>query len=486
MRSLLLNTCKEGWTDCTESFAWRISHFLTNHRLLCLETLLIVGLLLSLSPAKAQDDFFNTIDVDIQDNSGSDGPIEFFGWVTEKLAYGLEAPGPLFSRSERDINRIETSLYGQLDIDVDEQTAFRFSARYYHDEVYRWLDDTAYSEDEINTHRNRYEMRDFYLEHQTDNGLYLKLGNQLLVWGQSEYLRITDLINVENQFYFAQQDLEDLRLQVPALLMSFNLGDWVFDSVVTHRAGSNNIGPERDEFDQFIRFREAGARILLPETEQRSELFFRASTRLPQGDLQIVAGEFNDNARSVSRITALETANPEVHFRQNRMRALGFSANWVEGSWLYFGEVGLHRDKAVRPDAASFFTYSTGWEQKHQVLTAVGAEYNGFRNLVVTFELDSVRTQSHSATMLMKQDQISAGIRLYWTALNERLQVLGVWNELANDTGRVVRVSAEYNWSDSLDFGLLWVDYSTGESSPFEAFRFNDVIQLQLRYSFQL
>lgn len=437
-------------------------------------------------PSLAQDDFFNAIDIDIDQDQDDNDRFEFFGWAIQKVAYGLEAPGPLFSRSDREINRIETTAYGQLDVDIDDSTALRFSARYYHDEVFRWFDDNPYTEEEINTHRNRYEIRDFYLEHQFEGGPYVKLGNQLLVWGQSEYLRITDLINVEDQFYLAQQDLENLRLQVPALLVSFNLGDWVFDSVVTQEAGSNNIGPAGDEFDQFIQFRAVGARILKQKAEQRSEFFLRASTRLPKGDLQLVAGEFNDNALTAARISALDTPNPEVSFRPNRMRAIGFSANWVEGSWLFFGEAGLHRDKAVRPDGENFFRQINGWEQKHQVLAAVGAEYNGFRNLVLTFELDSIHTQSHSSSMLMQQDQISAGLRVYWTALNERIQVLGVWNELANDTGRVVRLSADYSWSDSLDFGLLWVDYSTGEMSPFQAFRFNDVIQLQLRYSFDL
>jgi len=230
--------------------------------------------------------------------------------------------------------------------------------------------------------------------------------------------------------------------------------------------------------------REAGAAVAMLEAEQQSEVFIRASTRLAQGDLQLIAAEFNDNAPTVSRITDLPSSTPIVYLQPNRMRAIGFSANWVEGSWLFFGEAGLHRDKAVRPDRESFFSLNQGWEQKNQVLAAVGAEYNGFRNLVVTLELDSVHTQAYSETMLMKQDQISAGLRLYWTALNERLQILGVWNELANDSGRVVRLSAEYNWSDTLNFGLLWVDYSTTAASPFEAFRFNDVIQLQLRYSF--
>jgi hypothetical protein len=70
--------------------------------------------------------------------------------------------------------------------------------------------------------------------------------------------------------------------------------------------------------------------------------------------------------------------------------------------------------------------------------------------------------------------------------LNERLQVLAVWNEFSGDEGSVSRVSVDYNWSDKLDLGLLWVDYSSERESLFYYYRNNDVLQLQLRYNFQL
>jgi hypothetical protein len=88
--------------------------------------------------------------------------------------------------------------------------------------------------------------------------------------------------------------------------------------------------------------------------------------------------------------------------------------------------------------------------------------------------------------MLLAEDQIGAGVRAFWTPLNQRLQILAVWSELVGSTGRVIRVSADYNWSDTIDFGLLWVDYQTESDSPFVPFENNDVIQLQLRYSFQI
>ena len=433
----------------------------------------------------AQNDFFSSIDIDIEEPA-DEGPLEFLGWVSQKLSYGLEAPGPLFNRSEREINKIETSLFAQLDLELGEQTAFRLSGKAYHDEVYRWFDETAYGSDEINEFRNRFEFRDFYLESQFDNGLYVKVGNQMLAWGMAEYLRVTDLVNREDQYTLGQQDLQDQRLQVPALLLSFGVGDWNFDSAVTVAAKANRLAPVGDEFDPFIALRQAGATVFREEAGQALEFFLRASTRLAQGDLQVVAGEFNDKVFSLRHIDNGDSPSPLLNFSPNRMRALGVAANWVEGSWLWFGELGLHRGKAQRPRPELLLQQAAGWQEKDQLLGVIGAEYNGFENLLLTLELDAIHTHGHEQNLQARQDQLGGGVRLYWTALNERLQVLGVWNELLNSAGRVIRVSADYNWSDNLDIGLLWVDYGTAPDSPFGVYRFNDVLQLQLRYSFQL
>lgn len=447
--------------------------------------LLLITTVFALSSASsAQDDFFSTIDIAIEDESNN-GPVEFLGFVTQKVAYGFQAPPAIFTRSEEGINRIETSLYGQVDVEVDDKTAFRFAARAYHDEVFRWFDDRPYRPDEINDFRNRYEIRDFYLEHEFDNGVYFRLGNQMQVWGMSEYLRVTDLVNIENQFFLGQQDLENLRLQIPALQLSFSVGNWTVDNVITKQAGRNLMSPAGDEFDQFILFRDAGFAVLEQEVEHDSEIFFRASTQLSQGDLQVVAGEFNDNGLTLSRLEALRSTQPRAIFRQNRMRALGFSANWVEGSFLWFGEFGVHEDRAMQTNTANLLASVNGWEERDQVLGVVGLEYSGFRDLLLTLELDSIYTRDHNNTMLVDNFQLGGGIRAYKTLMNERVQIVAVYNELVNIAGSLARVSADYSVSDNLEVGLLWVSYDLDQATPFDVYRFNDVFQFQLRYSFQ-
>lgn len=451
--------------------------------------LVLLSLAIGVTPysavSQAQDDFFGTIDVDLDSSvDGGDRPYSLIGWITEKVSYGLEDPGPPFSRQEKGLNRVETSLFAQLDTGFGSGINLRISGKVYHDGIYQLRDDIDFSEDERDKFRNRFEIKDFYLEGQTDSGLYLKIGQQILAWGMAEYLRVTDLINTEDQYTFGQQDLEEFRLQVPAVLASYSLGGWLLDGVVTYDAGRNDIGPKGDEFDQFISLRDLEAGMWRHDPQHKAEVFLRASSHYSRGDLQFVVAEFNDNALSVDQILMGESIGPLLSLTQNRMRAIGFAANWTQNSWLFFGELGAHFDKAVRPARDAFFMQDDGWDEKDQILSVLGVEYSGFRNLLLTFELDNTHSRGHDEFMFADRDQSGFGARLYWTAVNDRLEVLAVWNE-PDDSSRFARFSVDYHWTDNLELGMLWVDYHSESDSHLYEFRNDDVFQLQLRYNFQ-
>ena len=445
-----------------------------------------VCLIAAVSSSFAQDDFFNPVNVEITREPTGDVPYSLFGWITQKIGYGLEAPGTPFSRQDRELSKVETSLFAQFDTAVTDSVNLRISGKAYHDAIYSLNDDTQFSTDERRKFRSRFEVKDFFLERQFGDGVYLKVGNQLVAWGLSEYSRITDLINTEDQFTFGQQDLEDIRLQVPAALLGFNIGDWRLDSVLTYKAGRNDMAPAQDEFDQFLRLRDSGYTLTREQPDNQVEGFLRASTHWARGDLQFVVGEFNDNSLSVARIDSGQAPDPEIVYSQNRMRALGVAGNWVNGAWLLFGELGIHKDKAVRPAADGFFGQVQGWAQKDQLLTALGLEYNGLRNLLLTVEIDNTHTRNHDQFMADSKDHTSIGARVYWTALNERLELLAVWNKLIDADTQLGRLSVNYNWSDQLAFGLLWMNYSSKRGSQFYDYRHNDLVQLQLQYNFQI
>jgi hypothetical protein len=341
-----------------------------------------------------------------------------------------------------------------------------------------------FSAAEINEFRNRFEIRDLYLEHEFDNDVYIKLGKQMLAWGVTEYLRITDLVNTENQFSFGQEDLEDLRRQVPALLASFNLDQWNLDTVITHQAGRDDIAPAGDEFDQFAALRPAGVTVHINEASKQQEYFMRLSRTGSRGDIQVVAGDFNDNALSLSEFLPAPEQSQAI-FGQSRMRALGIAGTRVAGNWLLFAELGLHQNKALRPVNDAFLLSSGGWQHKDLLLGALGIEYSGLRNLLLTLELDGQRIRDNDKALYGQAEKLGLGLRALWTGLNERLQVLAVVNELADDAGRLSRLSVDYDWSDNFTLGFLWVNYAAPVTSYVNQFRYNDVIQARLQYNFQ-
>lgn len=487
MTCSLPNICSEDWISQYQTEGGVLPVNFNSHRSKLNLFLLVLAFALLLSGhSLGQDDFFSTINVSTDNNNRDlSQPFSLLGRVTQKVAYGLEDPGELFSRSDSELSKVETGLFLQLDWLPAGDLSFRISGNAYHDEIFRINDDTSYTQSERNEFRNRFDIRDFYVEKQLSDNVYLKAGNQILAWGFAEYLRVTDIINTEDQYALGQQDLEDLRLQVPATLLSVSIDDWVLDGVVTYKAGYHDVSPAGDEFDQFIGLRRTGGVIDRHDPDNELEYFFRASTRLNNGDLQIVAGEFNNNALGLGGISNPGSSNPIFHLTQERIQALGVAANRASGSWLVFGELGMHFNNPVFPDLENVFTQAGGWQEKDQILGVLGLEYNGFANTIITLETDSIRTQSYDSNLLVDKTQHSFGGRLYWTGWNERLEFLSVWNKLANSQGYVTRVSLEYDWSDNLDLGFLWVDYKAGNDSIYYNFRNNDMLQFSVRYSFQ-
>jgi hypothetical protein len=451
-------------------------------------SLLLPGLLLFPAAAlQAQNDFFNTLNIDTvsRTNAGNSG-VNWLGWFTEKVAYGLESPDATFSRNNRALNKIESSLFTQLDWRVSESVNMRVSGKVSHDAIYRFEDDFDYTHSERNEFRNRLEVKDLYLETRVGNAVYLKLGNQILAWGMSEYLRVTDVVNPVDQYTFAQQDLEDLRLQVPAALLSFAAGDWTLDSAVTYRAGYNDMAPTADEFDQWLGFRGPNTVLQRLEPDNEWEYFFRASTHYANGDLQLVFSDSNNNLPGLSGITHPDPSTALLTFSQQRVQTVGVAANFARSNWLLYGETGLQYNQPVTPDNSAITLGPKGFPETDQLLTVVGVQNNAFDNLLLGLEIDSVRLLDHDAAFFADRQRFSFGTRFYWTPMNERLQILGVLNYLASDIGYVFRVSVDYHWTDTFEVGLLWVDYGSGHgSSLLEPFRNNDVLQVHFRYSFQ-
>ncbi len=461
----------------------RFNEVLTNlNRSRLFAALLVLGHVQCVS---AQDDFFGDLAVSVESNNETNKSWTLTGWTRQKASYGLQAPDPVFSRHQRDWSKVETSAYVRWDWQTSENTAIRVAGKGSVDAIYQMRGEENFDPEEVDEFEQRFQWLDVYAESKFDNQLYIKAGQQIVAWGEAENLRITDLVNTQDLITFGQQDLENLRLPVPALRVNYPFANILLDAVVTYKAGRDDIAPARDEFDPFIELRPLGARLAIDRPDKETELFVRLAGSYANGDWGLMVAEANQNSLDARSLGYTGANLTTVRFSQDRFRAIGGSINFTAGSWLTFAELGLHRDKRMQPSANNLVNFPQGWPEKDQVLAAWGLEFNGYHNLIITGELDYIYTRDHDPRLASDARQLGYSVRALWNGLNERLQLLAVWTELPDQGGRVGRFTLDYDWSDSIELGLLWVSYSAAQGAPLYNYRNNDSIQLQFEYSFQ-
>lgn len=440
--------------------------------------------------AAAQDDFFGDITVDVEQELDEDRAWDVTGWVRQKAAYGFNQPDDRFSRNRRDWSSMQTDVFGRLDWQAGDNTALRISANAIGDVIYRVKGDDNFSAEEVDEFETRFEWRDVYIESNVSNDAYVKIGRQIVAWGEAENLRIVDLVNTQDQYTFGQQDLENLRIPVPALRVNYSVGDVLVDGVVTYKAGRDDIAPAGDEFDRFIDLRATGARLVIDRPDKEMEALLRLSGHYGSGDWSVVGARVNANQLDARQIQLANIGMgnvliEEVRLNQDRFSALGVGINWTGGAWLAFAEMGLHRGKRLQPADDALLNFTEGWPEKDQWLSAVGLEYSGWRNTTLTAEADYILIAEHEDFLAEDRRQLGYSARLRWTGLNERVQAIAVATQLPDQQGRVWRLTLDYDWSDSIELGLLWVNYSAQPGAALYNYRHNDTVQFQFEYSFQ-
>ena len=97
------------------------------------------------------------------------------------------------------------------------------------------------------------------------------------------------------------------------------------------------------------------------------------------------------------------------------------AANRVAGSWLVFGELGLHRNSPVIPLESQNFLRVDGWQERNRVLSVLGVESNGFNNILLSLEVNNIHIRGKVSNLGVDRNQTSFGSRLYWTGWNERI-----------------------------------------------------------------
>ena len=111
-----------------------------------------------------------------------------------------------------------SSLKPETRIDMDSKITQKWrlliGAKLFNDFAYVIKDHDAFSDEVLDAYEYEVELAEAYLDGRVSRFLDLKAGRQIVVWGRSDNIRITDVLNPLDSREPGMTDIEDLRLPV--------------------------------------------------------------------------------------------------------------------------------------------------------------------------------------------------------------------------------------------------------------------------------
>ena len=96
-------------------------------------------------------------------------------------------------------------------------------------------------------------LRDLFIDFYPIDGLWLRVGNQIIARGESNLLISSDIANPRDLSTIGLQDLDDIRLHIPSILAAYNIGSVKQEIIVFLDEKRNKVArPERHLILQLL------------------------------------------------------------------------------------------------------------------------------------------------------------------------------------------------------------------------------------------
>ncbi len=442
----------------------------------------VLALLMAVCQASSNEDFFSTVDIDLEQSeqagANSSQRFSYRGYIKAMAKVGLDIPDQdyAFERGDKGLSVLRTDAFMEFRGEFTEHINWQLSSKAELDWI-QWQEGEA----SWQLHRERLYLEDAYIDATYNSGVWLRAGRQVLAWGESEGLNITDILSPVDSRAPGQEQLEDLRETVPAVMVSLPFAGKVV-GVLTYDAGHNIYAEQDQDFYPYIALKGL-ADIEHRAPENLWEYALKWERRYQGGDISVIAGDVNDNSYSVSSLTLIEE-DPVLGFSQERVRVLGSTLTRVSGSWVLRGELAHYWDQPV--EISPQYT----WGKQDQWRGMLSAEYSGINDLTVYYELNGIYASEYAKLPGLdkfSRQKVQSGhvFRVMYEAMNARLSNQLWVLALTTDDTKVLRWDLSYDLSDNWQVASSLVIYHNNEpQSGLYPFRDNDTLNLSLTFNF--
>ena len=404
---------------------------------------------------------------------------ESFDWdaiFSQKLYYGLESPSAPFFRRAAGIEAIHSNINLGLNTKFAEFINFKLSG----DVNWDWggyFESSKYSYGPTSAD---FMLRDLFIDFYPIDGLWLRVGNQIIARGESNLLISSDIANPRDLSTIGLQDLDDIRLHIPSILAAYNIGSVKQEIIVLLDEKRNKVAKPATAFDPAAAF--LGASIITNASPVQHNISYalRNKILLSGFELDLSLGEYNN--KQLSTLSSSVSGNvTTLNTEQDRIIFLGLSGN------IAFSDFVLKFDTSHKKGKR--FPYSNPfigpWSENEVSEFSLGADYSGLRDLSINIELASAYIHNHSAQIANKQNEYGYSLRFDWRLYNDLLDISLQHANILGDNGSFSSVSAAYELSDSINIGSKFISFDSYNSTQqLYPYRHQDLIELTLDYYF--
>ncbi len=425
-------------------------------------------------------------------------PLEAEETVTEEKAYTLSGELSFktsagYKKHEVDgseysgINQAQTSLYLQLDTKLSQNWKLRLSGDAFYDAIYDLRSGENYRQSVKDDYRTQLRLDDTYIQGSIRSDLDVKAGRQVVVWGKSDTIRITDIINPLDNRVLGMTDIEDLRLSVGMLKLDYYLSKWNLSMMVIPENRIMKEATPRGEYfpvdgvlpipggvdDPF-------PALKTPSTSwENMQYAFAVNARLEGGDISFYAAEVLDQRWHFNEVPRIGFALSERSV--SKVKMLGSAFNLIEGSWLFKVEAAYLRD----------LRYNTSLQKKKRIDTLIGIEYMGVRDTTISLDLANRHIFEHEVQMstsadMVDKNELQTAARFTRSFENETIKANALITLFGDsfENGGFARIWAEYEIMDALRANFGVVEYIGGDQAYMQAIKDNDRVFADITYSF--
>ncbi len=414
------------------------------------------------------DDEFSDEEIKVEKvEKKSDDGFSFYGSLSLSSSYN-------YAHDEPALNQNDFRGLGSAKLSSNINFEKKFGDNYKVKSVINLYNDFIYDlkEDDYpaipNNYESGFDINELYLQGKIGKNIDFRVGRQIVVWGKSDNIRVTDVLNPIDNTTPAMVDIKDLRLGRMMSKVDFYANGWAMSGIILHenrftenpKAGSEfRAMPDMPIDEPDNSFENSGVAVSVSKNFTGQDLaFYYANQYLDKSYLE----------------------NGVLNYERSNM--FGVAYNRVIDSFLFKTELAYFDN----------IEYNSVAEAKKRVDLLVGLEYNGISDGSVSFEVANRHIIDYDEALYLATDNFTNeneyqyAVRFTQSYINQTLDFTILATAFGEDLkdGGFVRSWVDYAVNDKISTTLGVIDYIGGDKPSWESVKNNDKVFATLKYNF--